>query len=274
MSISEPYPSLDEILDSIGKAGQRLDEIGACEGAAGNISVCLGWPVEFREKFPQEEQINLPIPVPELAGSSLLVTSSGCRLRDISCDPLANLSALMVNPDGLTARQFTSPHKLFARVTSEFNSHLAVHRDQVQRGAVNFHAVIHAQPPYLTYLSHIPRYQEQAYLNRCLLRWQPETIINLPEGVGILPFMLPASTELMQATVENLRMHRVVVWSKHGVMARSDLSTAYALDLIEYAEAAARYETLNLQSGEASEGLTVEEIQRICRAFNIQQTIF
>ncbi len=274
MSIPEPYPSLDEIIDSIGKAGLRLDEIGASEGAAGNISVCLGWPVDLSGKFPNDEQVNLPIPAPELTGSTLLVTGSGCRLRDIQRDPLANLSALVVNPDGRTARQYTSPHKLFARGTSEFNSHLAVHRDQVQRSAVNFHAVIHAQPPYLTYLSHIPRYQEQAYLNRRLLRWQPETIINLPEGVGILPFMLPGSPELMQASVENLRTHRMVVWSKHGVMARSDFSTAHALDLIEYAEAAARYETLNLQSGEASEGLSVEEIQRICRAFNVQQTIF
>jgi len=274
MSTPEPYPSLDEIIDSIGEAGQRLDEIGASEGAAGNISVCLGWLMDIRSKFPLEDQVNLPTPAPELAGHTLLVTGSGCRLRDIQRDPLANLSALIVNPDGLTARQFTSPHRLFASVTSEFNSHLAVHRDQIQSGSAKFHVVIHAQPPYLTFLSHIPRYREQAYLNRRLLRWQPETIINLPEGVGILPFMLPGSIELMQATVENLRIHRMVVWSKHGVMARSELSAAHASDLIEYAEAAARYEFFNLQSGEAGEGLTVEEIQRICRAFNIQQTIF
>ena len=274
MSIPEPYPNLDEILDSIGKAGQRLDEIGASEGAAGNISVCFGWHINILEKFPLEEQVNLPVPAPELAGSTLLVTGSGCRLRDIRRDPPANLSALVVNPDGLTARQFTSPHKLFVNVTSEFNSHLAVHRDQIQSGGANLHAVIHAQPPYLTFLSHIPRYQEQAYLNRRLLCWQPETIICLPEGVGILPFMVPGSTELMQATVENLRMHRMVVWSKHGVMARSEISVMHALDRIEYVEAAARYEYFNLQSGEACEGLTVEEIQRICRAFNVQQTIF
>ena len=62
--------------------------------------------------------------------------------------------------------------------------------------------------------------------------------------------------------------------SKHGVMARSEISVMHALDRIEYVEAAARYEYFNLQLGEAGEGLTVEEIQRICRAFNVQQTIF
>ena len=67
----------------------------------------------------------------------------------------------------------------FERVTSEFNSHLAVHYDQICESGTNFHAVIHAQPVHLTYLSHIPRYQDEQYLNTHLLRWQPETIINL-----------------------------------------------------------------------------------------------
>jgi rhamnulose-1-phosphate aldolase len=274
MSIPEPYPSLEEVLESIGEAGRRLAEIEASEGAAGNISVCLGWPAEVRRKFPLEEQVSLPDPAPELAGRTLLVTGSGRRLRDIHRDPLANLSAVVVEPDGRTARQYTSPNRLFASMTSEFNSHLAVHRDQVQRSGTNFHAVIHAQPPHLTFLSHIPRYREQAYLNRRLLCWQPETIINLPEGIGMLPFMLPGSQELMQANVESLRTHRIVVWSKHGVMARSDISATRASDRIEYAETAARYEYFNLQSGEVAEGLSVEEIQRFCRAFNVPQTIF
>lgn len=65
----------------------------------------------------------------------------------------------------------------FERVTSEFNSHLAVHYDQVMASETNFYAVIHAQPPYLTSLSHAPRYQDEATLNHRLLRWQPETIV-------------------------------------------------------------------------------------------------
>ena len=105
------------------------------------------------------------------------------RLREIIDDPAANLGCVAVDEGGRTGRLFTSPRKLFARLTSEFNSHLAVHHDQVVRSGTNFHAVVHAQPRHLTYLSHIPRYQYEPYLNRHLLRWQPETIINLPEGI-------------------------------------------------------------------------------------------
>ena len=45
MPVTAPLPSLEEIIDSIGVGGNRLAAIEATEGGAGNISVCLGWPV-------------------------------------------------------------------------------------------------------------------------------------------------------------------------------------------------------------------------------------
>ncbi|MCL4507031.1 MAG: class II aldolase/adducin family protein [Chloroflexi bacterium] len=274
MPIEAPYPELDELMELIGLAGRRLSEIEASEGAAGNISVYIGWPVDPRRKFPNIEVIPLPDSYPEIAGASFLVSGSGRRLREIIDDPGANLGYVTVNPDGKTANLYTSGRRLFAHVTSEFNSHLAVHRDQIIRTGTNFHAVIHAQPLHLTYLSHIARYRDESYLNRHILRWQPETIVNLPEGVGLLPFILPGSPELMAGTVEKLRRHRVVVWSKHGVMSRSDNSVKRAGDRIEYAETGARYEYLNLANNEQGEGLSVEDIQSICMAFSIDQSIF
>jgi len=272
--LAEPYPELDDVLEMMGEAGQRLSEIEASEGAAGNISVCLRWPIEPRTRFPQIETFTLPQSATELAGATFLVSGSGRRLREIIDDPLASLACLVVNANGQTAQLYTSHQRRFERVTSEFNSHLAVHADQIRTSGTNFHAVIHAQPPYLTYLSHIPRYQSTAYLNQHLFRWQPETIVQLPEGIGFIPFKLPGSADLMAANVEALRQHRIVVWAKHGVMARSDISVKRAADRIEYAETGAKYEYLNLMAGELGEGLSPDEIRAICTAFNVQQTIF
>jgi len=274
MPIDAPYPELDELMTLIGEAGERLSEIEASEGAAGNISVFMGWPIDPRRRFPIVETIELPVPLPELAGGAFLVSGSGRRLREIINDPAANLGFVAVDEGGRTGRLYTSPRRLFARLTSEFNSHLAVHADQVKRTGTNFHAIIHAQPPHLTYLSHVARYRDESYLNRHLLRWQPEMIVNLPEGLGSVPFQLPGSPELEAATVESLRTHRVVVWCKHGVMARSDQSVKRAADRVEYAETGARYEYMNLANGEQGEGLTDAEIRAICAAFSIQQTIF
>jgi len=273
MAIGAPYPELDELLVSIGEAGWRLSGLEATEGAAGNISVYVGWPLEVRRRFPLVDSLDLPRPAHALRGGVVFVTGSGRRLRDIRTDPTANLGAVVIEDDGYAARLYTSTRRLFATVTSEFNSHLAVHDDQVAHGGSNFHALIHAQPPHLVYLSHIPAYRDQALLNRRLLRWEPETIVQLPEGIGSLPFMLPGSTELMQANVEMLRRHRIVVWGKHGVMGRSNQSVTRAADRIEYAETAARYEYMDLVCGGRGEGLTPDELGEMVRAFGVQTTL-
>jgi rhamnulose-1-phosphate aldolase len=65
-----------------------------------------------------------------------------------------------------------------------------------------------------------------------------------------------------------------VVWAKHGVVARSDVSVKRAADRIEYAETGARYEHLNLVNGELGEGLLPEEIRAICETYGVQQSIF
>ena len=265
---------LDEIAFQLGQVGLRLAEIGAAEGAAGNMSVCVRHPFDAGILFPQVKTIDLPHPVPELAGMLLVVTGSGRRLRDVAEAPLANVACVLVETGGKSGKLFTSPQALFARVTSEFNSHLAVHHDRMRSSEVHLHTVVHAQPLHLTLLSHQDEYQDEMFLNRRLLRWQPETILNMPEGIGVVPFLLPGSAQLVVETQLSLREHRIVVWARHGVMAQADDSILHACDLIEYAETAAHYEFLNRVSGEPGGGLSPEEIREICRMWNIRQTIF
>lgn len=274
MSLSEPYPTLEELMDAMGEAGIRLAEIGATEAAAGNISVYVGWEVDLTRLFPQSEAYRLPTAAPELAGHGFLVTGSGRRLHEIRRAPLANLAYIQVEAGGRTGRLFTSPERLFARPTSEFNSHLAVHRDQITHHSLNFHVLVHAQPMHLVYLSHIPRYQDTLYLSRHVLRWQPETIMSLPEGISCLPFLPPGSSELMLASIRAMRDHHLILWGKHGVLSRSDRSVKSASDLIEYAEVGARYEYMNLTNHGLADGLSAQEIRQICTAYQIEQHLF
>jgi rhamnulose-1-phosphate aldolase len=269
MPLTPPLPGLGEILDSIGEGGRRIAAMDAGEGAAGNISVCIGWPIEVRRRFPLAAPIELPVPVPHLAGHTVIVTGSGRRLRDLAANPAASLGAVVIGDDAATATLWTAPGHLFERLTSEWNSHLAVHEDVVERTGTNYHAVVHAQPPHITYLSHVPAYQDEVYFNARVMRWEPETIVQLPRGIGVLGFMIPGSSELMAANVESLRRHRIDVWAKHGVMARSDISVTRAVDRIEYAEAGARYEYMDLVAGGRGERLTDAQLRAVVEAFGI-----
>ncbi|MFT3895438.1 MAG: class II aldolase/adducin family protein [Anaerolineales bacterium] len=241
--------NLEEIISQMGQVGERLANIGGAEGAAGNISICVRTPLDVSDLFPQMQWMDLPVTVPDLAGMMLVVSGSGCRLREIGDAPLANLACVVVEPGGKMGRMFTSPQRHFKRVTSEFNSHLAIHADHMHSDETVLHTVLHGQPVHITYLSHLKEYLDEKYLNRHLLRWQPETILNMPEGIGVLPFLLPGSAQLVVETKLSMREHRIIIWARHGLMARAENSVIHALDIIEYAETAAHYEHLNLTGG-------------------------
>lgn len=258
------------ILDSIAEAGQRLDHLGACEGGAGNISVLLPDNSGVPTGFTQTETISLPITVPELARRSVLVTGSGCRLRELQIGPADRIGLITVNDGGTTAVMRTSANRVFTRVTSEFNTHLAVHRNAVAADGMEFQTLIHAQPPHLTYLSHIPAYQSTHKLNRTLMRWQPETVVFVRGGFAFVPFEVFGTPELCDATIYAANTGAsVLLWAKHGVLVRSAESVEKALDIIEYAEAAARTEYMDLCAGGRGEGLSLREIRKIARTYGI-----
>jgi rhamnulose-1-phosphate aldolase len=261
-------------MEAMGLAGTRLNDIDSVEAGAGNISACFNWPVDLTDMFPAEREIELPYEAPALAGYTVLVTGSGCRLRQVGENPRNNLGAVVVHEGGKSGTVHFRKKGNFERPTSEFNSHLAVHQDQIAERGLSFHACIHAQPPHLTLLSHIPAYQSTEALNAKILRWEPETIVQLREGVGFLPFEIPGSDALMAANVANLRKYQIVLWAKHGVMARSDTSPLRACDRIEYAETGALYEYLNLTIGGQAEGLSRDELGRVVKAFNVDTDLF
>ena len=57
--IQPPYPELDDFIHAMGEAGRHLADIEASEGAAGNISVCIRWQIEVRNRFPVVGEIEL-----------------------------------------------------------------------------------------------------------------------------------------------------------------------------------------------------------------------
>ena len=233
-------PSIGTMITEMGLAGQRMVEIGAAEAAAGNLSIYVRelHPAGL-DTFPKRDVIELPLASPALANGWLLVTASGRRLRDIADTPATTLCLLHIEPQGTQAVLHTAAN---LHPTSELNSHLAIHNDQVGRRSLPYHAVVHAQPLHLTYLSHITPPGDTRGFNRRLLRWQPETIMQFPAGIAVLPFEVPGTLKQAMQTAAALQKHDAVLWQQHGMVARADTGVRAAADLIDYAETAAHYE--------------------------------
>ena len=260
-----------DLLRDIGEAGRQVTALGAAEGSAGNISIFVRQLHGLEDRYRPWGQYSLPVAVPALAGGWVVVSGTGRRLRDLGDSPETTCCLLYIQAGGEQALRYAGIDLL---PTSELNSHLAIHQDLVWRFGLAYQAIVHAQPLHLTYLSHLPQYGDTQSLNRRLMRWEPETILVFPEGIGMLPFEVPGSPALMHATLAGLRTHRAVIWQRHGIVARSDHSARKASDLIEYAETAAHYEYLNLLNPRPGEGLSADELRRVCARFEIRQDFF
>ncbi len=260
---------LDDVLADIDDAGTAMTVLGACEGAAGNITV-FARDLDAIAPSGEQREIMLPCAAPALADGWIVATTSGGRLRDIARRPEQSICLLRVHGDGQRAMLYAASTR---GPTSELNSHIAVHNACVGRDGLETHAVVHAQPLRLTFLSHLERYADEPEFNRRLLRWQAELIVTFRQGIVLLPYLRTGSPELMQATARALLDHRAAVWRKHGVVTRAT-HAAQAADLVEYLEAAARYEVLNLLAGEPDAGLLPAEIRELAAALGIEQAVF
>ncbi len=267
------FETLDDICTSIATAGTRLSNIEASEGAAGNISVLYARNTTPDGRFSDNWEMPSPVEVPELAGAWIAVTGSGRRLRELQSSTEANVALVEVLDRGNALRVHASPSRMFEKPTSELNTHLALHQHHAAKTG-EIHTVIHAQPLHLTFLSHTDGCRDTMGMNKRILRWHPELIHMLYDGIGVAPLLAPGSDSLMRATLELSHKHRVIVWACHGTIARYSGSVQKACDLIEYAETGARYEFMNLPAGEKAQGIPIPDLLRLCEEIGIKQTVF
>ncbi len=267
-------PDIDEWINEVGRVGAMLHEMGAAEGGAGNISLFL--PAETTglrgfclARFPRAHEYRFPGGI-SLPHGTLLVTGSRRRLRDVLTQPDTALCAIQVESDGSSFLHHAKHQDI--QPTSEIDSHVGIHSVQLA-GAPKVSAVVHAQPPNLTYLTHVPEYRDQGQFNRQLYRWQPETIAMIPQGIRLLGFETPGTAHQGQLTQDAMVRHKLVVWAKHGVIARSTEGPMEALDLIEYAEAAATYERFDIQAGRPADGLSLAELKAVATRFDVHAPV-
>ena len=215
MALKEPFPDLGEILASIGEGGKRIAKIDAAEGAAGNISVCIGWPIEVRRRFPVAEEIPLPQPAPHLAGRVVLVTGSGRRLRDIAADPAANLGAVVIGADGETGTLCTSPRP--ALRAADVGVELAP-------GGPRRHRRAHRRPTSTPSSTPSRRTSPTSATSRptatrigsagACCAGSPRRSSTCRPGSASCRSCCRGRATLMEANVESLRRHRIVLWSQ------------------------------------------------------------
>jgi rhamnulose-1-phosphate aldolase len=104
-------------------------------------------------------------------------------------------------------------------------------------------------------------------LNKTLWGMHPEAFVFVPRGVFMVPYILPGSHKIADATIEGFKMgHEVVIWEKHGAFAIGE-TVSDAFDMIDILSKSAQIWFMAMQTGNEPEGLNDEQLMELKEAF-------
>ena len=260
-------PALKAEIDKVAEVAGYLWQKGWAERNGGNITVNI---TEFVDNEMQAmPRISAPHPIgstlPHLAGCWFYCKGTGRRMRDLARDPMANGSIIRILP-GCDSYEIVADAPVAP--TSELPSHLAVHDWLLAKGSP-YRASLHTHPIELVALTHNRKWMEKDAATQMLWSMIPETRAFCPRGLGMVPYMLPSSNELAEATLRTLAdNYDVVMWEKHGVFA-VDTDILEAFDQVDVLNKAAQIYEAARSMGFEPDGMTDAQLWELSAAFGL-----
>ena len=267
MSILDNRPALKAAVDQVAEVAGYLWTKGWAERNGGNITINITeWVDDAMRALPA---ISEPRPIgtqlPCLAGCWFYCKGTGRRMRDLAREPMGNGVIIRILPD---CAHYEMVADAPVAPTSELPSHLSVHNYLLAHGSP-YRASLHTHPIELVALTHDRRWLEKDAATHMLWSMIPETKAFCPRGLGIVPYMLPSSVELADATLHALEEdYDVVMWEKHGVFA-VDTDIMSAFDQVDVLNKAAQIYMSARNMGFEPEGMTDAQMQELSSVFGL-----
>lgn len=265
--ILQDRETLRAAIDRVAEVAGYLWQKGWAERNGGNITVNVTEYVD--DQMRALKAIGGPIPIgkhlPHLKDCWFYCKGTGKRMRDLARDPMGNGSIIRILPD---CRSYEIVADKPVKPTSELPSHLAVHDYLLAKGSP-YRASLHTHPIELVALTHSRYWMEKDTATRMLWSMIPETKAFCPRGLGIVPYMLPSSVELAEATIRTIdEDYDVVMWEKHGVFA-VDVDIIDAFDQVDVLNKAAQIYIAARSMGFEPDGMSDAQMKELSRAFGL-----
>ena len=256
-------------IQKVAEVAGYLWQKGWAERNGGNITVNVTELVddEMRALPPISEPLSIGTTLPHLRGCYFYCKGTGKRMRDLARWPMQNGSIIRILDDCASYVIITEE---LVMPTSELPSHLSIHNYLIGSGS-NYKASLHTHPIELVAMSHEPAFLEKDVLTHLLWSMIPETLAFAPLGLGIVPYTLPGSVELAEATLQQIKDYDVVLWEKHGTLAvGTDIMDAF--DQTDVLNKAATIYSRARQMGFVPEGMTDKAMKEIQEVFHLPKT--
>lgn len=266
-SILDNRPALKAAVDQVAEVAGYLWQKGWAERNGGNITINITEYVD--EAMKALPAIDAPRSIgktlPHLKGCWFYCKGTGKRMRDLAREPMANGSIIRILED---CARYEIVADAVVAPTSELPSHLAVHDYLLAKGSP-YRASLHTHPIELVALTHCKKWMEKDVATRMLWSMIPETKAFCPRGLGMVPYLLPSSVELADATLKTLdEGYDVVMWEKHGVFA-VDTDIMSAFDQVDVLNKSALIYIAARNMGFEPEGMSDAQMKEMSVAFNL-----
>lgn len=245
----------------------NLYRLGWDERNGGNISYLLEENEVLPFLNPTEVIRESPMifDATSLAGKYFIVTGSGKYFKNVQANPAENLGVIRVKEDGKTLQLLWGLEN-DAVPTSELPSHFMSHMARLEVDPEN-RIIMHNHATHLLAMSFTHDLDEKAF-TRTLWQMCTECLVVFPEGVSILPWIVPGTTEIGEATAAKMKETRLVLWPQHGIYgAGKDMDEVFGL--IETAEKAAEVYTYVCAQGGIKQTISDENLRLLADSFGV-----
>ena len=266
MSVLDNRPNLKAVIDQVAEVTGYLWQKGWAERNGGNITVNITKLVddEIRALPALAPVMQIGKVLPCLQGKFFYVKGTGKRMRDLARWPMQNGSIIRICED-CASYEIIADEPVIP--TSELPSHLALQNYLLETGS-SYKATLHTHPIELVAMSHIKRFLKEGEMTRVLWSMIPDTLAFAPLGIGIVPYALPGSISLADATLEQIKTHDVVLWEKHGTLSvGTDIMDAF--DQTDVLCKAANIYMCARSMGSEPDGMTEKDMKEIQDVFNL-----
>ena len=265
-SILENRPALAAEVEKVAEVAGYLWQKGWAERNGGNITVNITEYIDEEIKaMPAISQV-FPIGavLPNLKGCYFYCKGTNMRMRDLARRPMDNGSIIRILED---CASYVIIADNVVKPTSELPSHLSVHNYLIGKGSP-YKASLHTHPIELVAMSHNPKYLEKDVATKLLWSMIPETKAFCPRGLGIVPYQLPGSQLLADATIALLDDYDVTLWEKHGVFA-VDTDIMSAFDQVDVLNKSALIYIAAKNMGFEPEGMSDAQMKELSDTFGL-----
>lgn len=154
--------------------------------------------------------------VPALAGEYFMVTGSGKYFRNVEIDPAANICIIKVDDKG---EKYQIQWGLVngGRPTSELPSHL-MNLEVCKKRNEEIRVVYHCHPANTIALTYVLPLDGEVF-TREIWEMATECPVVFPDGIGVVPWMVPGGRDIAVATSEIMKKQDVAIWAHHGMFA-------------------------------------------------------